>query len=98
MALEWLLSIRLMRVDLLVRYQLADISRLHRRYYGRPPQFSLALLSFARKQMALKTFVPLDLAAARDSKSFGRSSVGFYLGHLILLLSNLVWSPSVISA
>jgi hypothetical protein len=48
--------------------------------------------------MALEAFVPFDLAAARHSKSLGRGSVGFYLRHLILLLSNFVPSPSFTSA
>jgi hypothetical protein len=42
-------------------------------------QLPLALLSLARKQVALKPFVPLDLAAAGYSEPFSCRSVGLNL-------------------
>jgi hypothetical protein len=36
--------------------------------------------------MAFESLVPLDLAAARDSESFGRGSIGFDFWHVISFL------------
>jgi hypothetical protein len=85
-------------IELFVRYQFADISRFHRRYCSRPPQFSLAFFSLARKQVAFETFVPFNLSAARYSESLGCGSIGLYLRHLILLLSSFVQSCLLILA
>jgi hypothetical protein len=44
-----------------------------------------ALFALARKQMALESFIPLDLPAPRDSESLGCGPVGFNFGHFCLL-------------
>jgi hypothetical protein len=63
---------------------LANVLGFDRRDNASLAQVTFAFLPLAGKQMALKTFVPFDLAAAGDPKSLGGSSVGFDLWHCVL--------------
>jgi hypothetical protein len=72
-------------VYLEIRYHSTDVLGFDSRHHSPLAQVPLAFLSLARKQMALKTFVPFHLAAAGDSKSFRGSSVGFNFWHCFLL-------------
>ena len=74
-----------MKTRLFVRDQLADIFLFRCRNHGAAAQLSLALLPLRRKQVSLETFIAFDLAAGRDSKPFGRGSVGLDFGHFNLL-------------
>jgi hypothetical protein len=83
--------------NLLVRYQLTNITRLDSRHGRGFAQLSFTLLALARKNMAFETFVAFDLAASSDAKSLGRGSIGFDLWHCLLLSgfysrSTLTWA------
>ena len=69
-----------------IRYHLPDVLIFYFRDGRGMTQIALALFSFARQQVALETLVAFHLAAARHSESFCRSSIGFNLRHLDLLL------------
>jgi hypothetical protein len=68
-------------IYLFIRYQLANVMGLYRRHQCRLSQTTFLLLAFARQNMALESFVPLDFAGSGHAKPLGGSSVGFYLGH-----------------
>lgn len=77
-------------VPLKVRYQFANVLRLDRGNRRRVAQISLALLSFARQQVALETLAALDFAAAGHPEPFHRSSIAFDFGHFNLLFISIV--------
>jgi hypothetical protein len=70
---------------------------LNRRNHRGMAQPALALLFFARQQVALETFVPLDLPAASHPESFHRGPIAFYFWHFALLLIGLLNSFRVTS-
>jgi hypothetical protein len=74
-------TLRTRRFYLFIRYQLANVMGLYRRHQCRLSQTTFLLLAFARQNMALESFVPLDFAGSGHAKPLGGSSVGFYLGH-----------------
>ena len=70
---------------LFIRYQLPDIFAFDGRHQGSFAQMAFTFFSLARKQVAFKPFVPLDLPAPRYSESLGCRPVGFNFGHFCLL-------------
>ena len=72
---------------LFVRYQSSDIFGFDGRHQRPVAQVPLAFFTLARKQVALESFVSLDLPACRHPESLGCRSVGFNFGHFCLLYS-----------
>jgi hypothetical protein len=66
---------------LLIGYKLPNVFGFGNRHQRRLAQMSLALFPFAGQQVTLESFVPFDLAAARDPESLSGGSVGFDLRH-----------------
>jgi hypothetical protein len=72
-----------LRLFLQVWNQFPDVFRLHRGNGGSLAKLPFSLLTFARQQVALETFVSLDLPGGSHAKSFRCGSIRFYLRHVI---------------